>query len=233
MNFFLGGYYLLQLRPLNLKTMATELAFSCSTCFNDNMVEDWSYSWVNDTQKETEEVKQKFGFNDDQIASVREWVDARHLEGKLGWRNVFADRDTALEYRNTFFSHVKDIKVISLYFDETEARDLVGIFTPKKEKYGEIGLSQFLSRKIPEKASADEKEIGYDLVGVEISGDLHTFHCHEAANVLIDKFGLQLNEYGLFDFSENLDPAVDYMNDPHNGFEQVPWFYVKVKQSFV
>jgi hypothetical protein len=67
------------------------------------------------------------------------------------------------------------------------------------------------------------------IIGIEISGDFHSFHCHDISTDLTERFGLTLNEYGLFEGAEDWKPIMDYMNDENNGFEPVPWFVCKTK----
>ena len=92
-----------------------------------------------------------------------------------------------------------------------------------------IGLWDNLSRDVPEVTDESEKTIGYDLIGVELSGEFHTFHCHDIAQDLVKNFHISLNEYGLIANDHNWEKLVEYMNDEENGFEPVPWFFVKVK----
>jgi len=73
--------------------------------------------------------------------------------------------------------------------------------------------------------------IGFDLIGVESGGDFHSFHCHDLANELREKFGLELNEFGLIREMKNPQDVIDFMNDENNGFEPVPWYLVKVKKE--
>lgn len=69
------------------------------------------------------------------------------------------------------------------------------------------------------------------MIGVESGGNFHTFHCHNLANELGKKFGIELNEYGLIKEITNQKEIIDYMNDAENGFEPVPWYLVKVKKE--
>ncbi len=228
MSYYLGGYYLVRPRPLDFGSRRSGIVSTASDCINDNLVNSWSYSWTRGINKETKEAKKQFGLDDDKISEIRKWVDSSHDLKRLGWINVFADIESAQEYRRTFFAHLGDINLFGMYFDEREAIDLVEEFKPRSENVGEIGLYQTLSKQIIESKDG-ESLIGYDLVGIEDGGDFHSFHCHDIGDELSEKFGLSLNHFGLFDDSDNWKAVLDYLNDEENGCEPVPWFVAKIK----
>ena len=144
MKFYLGGYYLIRLKPQK----SGNIIYTCSGCFNDNLVDCWAYTWTNNNDEQAALAKENFQLSDSQIQSIRTWVDKKHTENKLGWLNVFTDLETALEYKNSFFSHINDIKIIALYFNDIERNDILNEFKPQNEKMGEIGLRLTLQKKL-------------------------------------------------------------------------------------
>ncbi len=215
------------LRPKTYGDDKGSLIYTCSECINENIVDDWSYSWTTDNNRKISEVKNNYQFSDTQIDNIRNWIDNKHNENKLGWINVFTDLETALEYKNNFFSHLRNIKVMALYFNETERKDILEEFKPQSEKNGEIGLRLTLLKAIEE--NDKEKFLGYDYIGIEIGGNFHTFHCHDIGKELSDKYDLILNRFGLFDSDKNSKHVLDYLNDENNGCEPVPWYVAKTK----
>ena len=224
-KYYFGGYYLIRLAPQ--KNESKSIIYTCSECFNDNLVDDWAYTWTVNSNKNLTEVKEKFQLSDNQIDSIRTWVNNKHNEQKLGWINVFTDLETVLEYKNNFFSHLNDIKIMALYFDNFERNDILKEFKPQSEEMGEIGLRLTLLKEIEEKE--DEMFLGFDYIGIDIGGSFHTFHCHDIGNELSEKFNLTLNDFGLFDSNNNSKHVLDYLNDEENGCEPVPWFIAKTK----
>lgn len=226
-KYYLGGYYLMRLKPKDYGPDSGSIIYSCSDCLNDNLVDTWSYSWTTDNDKSVKEAKEKFKLSDTQVSAIRTWVDNKHNDGRLGWINVFTDLNTVLEYRNGFFPHQDDLKVMALYFDETERADLINEFKPQSEEIGCIGLRRTLMNETEE--TGDDKFLGYDYIGIEIDGSFHTFHCHDIGSSLSAQFGLVLNEYGLFESDLNSKLVLDYLNDEKNGCEPVSWFVAKTK----
>ena len=226
-KYYLGGYYLTVLKPKNFGVDKDAIIYTCSECINDNLVDAWSYNWAMGGDKQAKEAKENFQLSDSQINSIRTWVDNKHNENKLGWINVFTDLETAFEYKSNFFSHLNDIKVMALCFDESERADFLDKFRHQIEKMGEIGLRLTLLKGVEE--ADNDKFLGYDYIGIEIGGSFHTFHCHDIGNELSSKFGLTLNEFGLFDSDINSKQVLNYLNDENNGCEPVPWFIAKTK----
>ena len=225
-KYFLGGYYLVIQRPN--ENDKKSFIYTCSDCINDNLVNAWSYGWTADNDKQTKEACENFKLTNSQIQSIRTWINNKHNEKKLGWKNVFTDLETALEYKNKFFSHLTDIKVMALYFDKDERTDILDEFNPQTEKIVEIGLRLTLLKESEE--TNNDKFLGFDYIGIEIDGSFHSFHCHRIGKELSDKFGLTLNEFGLFDSNINSKQVLDYLNDENNGVcEPVPWYIAKTK----
>jgi len=227
--YYLGGYYLIKERPMNFGSFKSETVCTCSNCINDSLIENWSYSWTTDNNSQIENIKQEYQISDEVVASIRQWVDQAFQNKRIGWINLFLDLETANEYKNKFFSHLPNIKIIAIYFTDPEIEALLSEFHPQHENLGSIGLIDNLSKKILEKESSTEIFIGFDVIGIEPDGSFHTFYCHDISNDLIKRFGLTINKYVLFEDIKNRQPVLDFMNDEQNGFEPVPWFICKAK----
>lgn len=225
-TYFLGGYYLIKLRPMRLRK---DPVFTCSTCINDGFLGFWSYSWTTGNNDTIGEIKDEFLLDDQKIQSIRTWVDHAFDDKRIGWCDLFYDLETADEYSQTFFSHIPDKQIASVYFSEQETAALFSEFKPQKEGLDPIGLFGSLQKKVPESLSNTETFIGFDIIGIEISGDFHSFWCHDLAKDLTERFHLTLNQYGLFEDSPDWKAVTDYMNAEETGCEPVPWFVCKVK----
>jgi len=229
MQYYLGGYYLIRRRPIDFGTLNSKIVFTCSNCINDSLLDHWSYSWTTNNNALIEDIKNDCQLSQDDIGSIREWVDDAFNNNRIGWINLFYDLDVVKEYYKKFFSHLSDVQIIGVYFSTTEINDILVDLKTLKDGSGAIGLYENLSKMIPETESEEEVFIGYDVVGIEWDGGFHTFYCHDISKDLVDKFKLEINEYGLFKEKENWAPITEYMNDQENGFKSVPWFVCKEK----
>jgi hypothetical protein len=229
MAYYLGGYYLIHPTPIAFGSQISKIVYTCSTCINESLLDSWSYSWTTNNDRDFEQIKSAFSLTSDDIVPIRSWVDDAFDEKRIGWDCVFKDLDTLREYRQKFFSHLHGIWIISIYFEETEANDLLRIFKPREAHFGELGLYENLIMKIPEVESAAESLLGFDIIGMESGGGFHTFHCHDLAADLVKRFNLEVNGHGLFIAIDNTKAVSEYMNDPETGCEPVPWFVCKTK----
>lgn len=226
MNYYLAGYYLIKLRPLGFGNFLSKSIYTCSTCINDSLLDSFSRSWTvrND---DIQVIENDLQGNSQMIGQIQEWTEKKDLEDKTGFLEVFYDINTAKEYHNAFFPNTENVKLFGLYLPESEAEELIKEFEPQNDKEGEIGIVHKLkSREIP---INDKNIIGYDLIGVEIGGGFHSFHCHDLYADLNKEFGAKLNNYGLLGDDSSWRELSDYMNDEDNGFEPVPWYFAQVR----
>ncbi|RRB07393.1 hypothetical protein [Larkinella rosea] len=231
MSYFLGGYFLLKIKPFDWSPIPE--VYTCSTCINDSLLNTWSYRWVNERVDHLNTAEELVGLNSANVTAIRHWTDKKLAVGEIGYPNVFMDLNTAREYRQKFFPHLDSVKLLAMYFDEPAAEAIIQELKPKTATMGECGLDQMLSRKVPENEDNDETTIGYDLVGIEMGGSFHSFHCHGIGVELTEKFGLTLNQFGLFDYCADWKPVLDAFKNGEIGVEPVPWFVAKIKQIFV
>ncbi len=140
MKYYLAGYYLVKLKPIDFGTMVGKEVYTCSECLNDNLINIWAYPWTTDNNAAAKDAKINFNLTDDHISAIRNYVDKKNNENRIGWINVFSELEDAREFKNKFFSHLHDIKIIALYFNENETKDILEEFKPEQDTFGEIGL---------------------------------------------------------------------------------------------
>lgn len=226
-KYYLGGYYLIKLKPINFGPDKGSLIYTCSECINDHLLDVWSYKWNRVKDKSLVEAKKKFKIPESQVGEIKDWVDKKRTEKKIGWVNVFFDLETVLEYKSKFFSHLSDVKLFALYFEENDRIDFLKEFKPPPENTADIGLRLTLLKELEEQEN--EEFLGFDYIAIEIDGGFHTFHCNINGKELFDKFGIATNQYGLLDNKTNAKNVLEFLNDEENGCEPLPWFIVKTK----
>ena len=89
MNYFLGGYYLIKVRPASFGSVKNRYIQTCSSCINDSLLEDWAYSWDTQNDKNLNEIISLYKIQATLIPKIRNWVDLKLEEGKIGWVNLF------------------------------------------------------------------------------------------------------------------------------------------------
>ncbi|MEO3989955.1 hypothetical protein [Pseudocitrobacter cyperus] len=240
MDYYLGGYLLLRCLPVNHlhPQLDGKPLLTCSTCFNESLLNAWSYGWgidVKDTLYDAsttlfDHLESAFGLDDIARENIRIWVNEKFDQELIGWCGVFMSAATAIEYKKQFFQHAQNCYLFGLYFNDSDARRFIAHWQPKSERDGLLGIPQKLMLRQPENDDINEQFLGYDIVGLDIGGEFHTSHCHGLHNDLHRRFGLTLNEHGLYNNVPDWQPVVDYMNDEATGSEPVPWGIAKIKQ---
>ncbi len=231
MKFYFGGYYLIKPGKANFGSIKDKEFLTCSSCINDTLLDTWAISWAAPIEHQVKKIREDYKISEEKQVAIQNWVDKKLEEKRIGWHQVFSDLETVIEYSDKFFSHVKDKEILQIFFSENERDDFITEFAPTKKEDGTLGIYDNLKKEIVEKEIDDEEFIGYDIIGVELGGNFHTFHCHDLGDELTTKFGLELNKYGLIKKIANHKEIIDYMNDKENGFEPVPWYLVKVKRE--
>ncbi|HWB93779.1 MAG TPA: hypothetical protein VG605_18095 [Puia sp.] len=118
--------------------------FTCSKCINGGFLDSWAYSWTTKNDDSIGEIKNEFQLDDENIQSIRTWVDRAFDDKRIGWSDVFHDLDTAQEYCHTFLGHISDKQIISIYFSEQETAALLSDFEPQAGGLDPIGLFEAL-----------------------------------------------------------------------------------------
>ena len=226
MDYYKAGYYLIKTRPIGFGNFQNKSVLTCSSCINDSLLGSFSRPWTIHKNDKEEAIKD-FDINYETIDLIHSWTDKMDADNKIGYPDLFYSIDSAREYRDKFFSHLNNIKILGVYFPKTEKDDLIKNFETKGEKMGEIGLCYNLRKQ--EVDNDKGKILGFDLIGLEVGGDFHSFHCHDLYGDLKRDLKIEINENGLIDSDDKWKELVDYMNDESKGFEPVPWYFAKIK----
>lgn len=232
MEYYCGGYLLLHCLPaVGLHPQLDgKIIMTCSTCFNESLFGAWAYSWANhdDTLYDAnmtmnEHLKSMFNIDDSARKRIHIWADEAFNNEKVGWVGVFMEAATGIEYKKRFFPETDNCYLIALYFNESDAARFL-------ESYKDEGIPVKLMAREREQERADERLLGYDIVGLDFGGEFHTSHCHYLQDALHQRFDLILNEHGLYNDIADWQPVVDYMNDKTTACEPVPWGIARIKQ---
>lgn len=227
MKYYFGAYYLIKLKKLNFGSFKGSKIYTCSTCINNSYYDSWSIAWDENEKNSIPQPKSDFNVNENLLQKIHQWTDQKLKENKIDWVCSFADLQTLNEYKTTFFPK-SECENLSIYFPESERTEILKLFDPEKTKLAEVGFSKNLKKEIEE--NTFEQTLGYDIIGIEKSSVFHSFHCHNLANELTEKFGIEINEFGLINENDKWKGLLEFMNNEKNGCTPVPWFYVKVKR---
>ncbi|EMN42569.1 hypothetical protein [Leptospira weilii] len=227
MKYHLLGYYLIQFKKLNFGSLIDREVYTCSTCLNTSLMCNFARSWTC-SKEDMISACQSFTINSQTIKEIQNWTDLKDIEGQTQYIEAFSSTETAREYKNIFFAHLNKIHLLGVYLPESESKKLIEDFNSDNPQCGEIGIRKIIKRE--ETESELGKIVGFDLIGVERSGNFHSFQCHDLEAEFKKKFKVEFNDFGLIKNEEHWEKLVEYANDEKNGCEPVPWYFAKLKK---
>ncbi|PSR55901.1 hypothetical protein AHMF7605_21545 [Adhaeribacter arboris] len=236
MKYYLAGFYLIIANPLEYDSFNRPEILTASSCFNCHLLDDFSRAWTSN-EEDVQKAIDAFEIAAATISRIQDWTSQKDAAGMLGYENVFNTLESATNYQQKFFSHLDKVKLLGLYLPDSQADKLikecnVETFKEANEAFKDANLEEGGILQLLEKKELETNEgraIGYDLIGVEVGGSFHTFHCHSLAKYLEKEFKIQVNEYGLIETDSKWQELVAYMNDKNSPAEPVPWYFAKVK----
>ncbi|RMB63216.1 hypothetical protein EAX61_02140 [Dokdonia sinensis] len=176
MDYYKAGYYLMKTRPVRFGTFKDKHVLTCSSCINVSLLDTFSRPWTIH-KNEKEEAINSLGISYKIIESIHTWTNQMDRVNKIGYPNLFNCINSAQEYRDRFFQHLNDIKILGVYLPTVEKNDFIEHFEPQSKEMGEIGLRYNLRKQ--ELDNDEGNLLGFDMIGIEIGGDFHSFHCHD------------------------------------------------------
>ncbi|WP_036042473.1 hypothetical protein [Leptospira alstonii] len=227
MKYHLLGYYLIQLKKLNYGSLVDREIYTCSTCLNSSLMDNFARSWTC-SEEDTINACKSFAIDLQTIQEIQSWTYLKDIEGQTQYIEAFSSKEAAREYKNTFFAHLNKIHLLGVYLPESEAKKLIEDFNPNSPHCGEIGIRKIIRRE--EVESELGKIVGFDLIGVEMSGNFHSLQCHDLEGEFKKEFKVEFNDFGLIKSEEHWEKLVEYANDEKNGCEPVPWYFAKLKE---
>jgi len=226
-SYYLGGYNIIKLKPIDFGFLNGKISHTCSSCINFSIFDSWTQSWVKQNLDDNE--KSQLKINDEKILEIQNWTDSKFQN----LAKLFPNLDLANEFKNLFLKDIQDLEIYSINFSETDSNLLIEEFregfhtNDYNYNNGDFILRNNLQKKISE--NHNEKVMGFDLIGVECDGSFHSFHCNDASEILNVKFGLKLNEFGLYDEISDTIELREFLKDEDH-FEPVPYYICKVKK---
>lgn len=229
--YYLGGYFLIKNKTFGWSPDTNGIVQSCSSCINTQVFDYWCWSPSND--RLTENDKTDLGLDAGKIRAIQAWTVNKYKHGELRWGRVFSDLETVQVFNNLFFAYQDDLHIQAIYLSEQDTQSLITDFDHEEVNGGRFSIWHILRERIREVPDSDEELLGYDLIGMDIGGSFHSFHCHGISGIyeeLAKQFGLTLNQYGLFSHIPNPQSILSYLNSRTARVEPVPWYIAKTKR---
>jgi len=180
-----------------------------SECISTILPSWWMLNWSLDCKKERKNFSDEYDIDsktmDDLCLELTKLFD----DQKIGYPNVCFEIETAKYLYTKYFSHIDDVKLISIGLLKEESDRFIEDAKPQGENMGELGLYQSLKNNVLMDSSI---KIGYKILGYEF-GILHSIFCDNLESQLYNRFGVNINRYGLYDSYEDALNASNYISN--------------------
>lgn len=226
MCYYLAGYYLMRFNP-TLPDSYNSIDHYCGY-INQTYPGAWGLSWG---FKSLEEIPEELYLTTEELKKIHQWCDNKFNNNLFLWPDVFADKNTAIEFKKTFLkkSQIDKIYLVSIYSKDIYTKEIIEYEKSinSKANFGEPGIQQLLKKKIIE--TAEGEFIGFDMAGIQYGSSYHSFFsCYNLEQQYKDKFGTLFNEYRLISNEDDIEKIVNYTNNTFWG-ESDLWLPFKIK----
>jgi hypothetical protein len=194
---------------------------TASTCIADSYPDVWALPWVSATPEELRAEQTTRGLDASEVAAIRAWVAEAEERGDFGPPNVFLSLAAAREFARRFLAGVENRRLVGLSLAADIAATFLREVSPSRG-YGEIGMWTAVSRDRRLESLADP--LGFDVLGVEQGGSLHTYSCNDLVDDYSRRLGVTFNRHGLIDDYRKAVAAAAYTMQDDVGAEPVPWY---------
>jgi hypothetical protein len=178
----------------------------------------WALSWVNQHDSDRQQ-RIAFGIDEASLPEVSVWVEEKMRTGEWGWPRIFTGLQPAREFLVRF--HPSSEPTIVGMGMAAESVDEVLADHPDVPGMGMYGYVETLRRRQP--LAPGGLELGYELLGEELGGVFHSWHCNNLEPVVHEKLGIEVNQYGLIGDLEAARRAAEFVARPDMGAEPVTW----------
>lgn len=221
MDFFVGGYFLVQgfqsADWMKNKTLLPAKFWTVSNCICEIYPDTWIFSWASNSANDYQKILK---LEEEGFKSLQAWADELMTKDELGWPNVFLNITTAKQFYVQYLRHLPDIELLSIALSEPY---LIEFIEENKSGpgIGEGGVYKKLQQRQLLENSAIAR--GFEILGDEYGGQFHSFVCNSLETDYKERLNISLNQNGLIDSYEDAIKAANYTNLDEVGAEPVLW----------
>jgi hypothetical protein len=220
MDFFVGGYFLVQgiqsADWMNKKLLPAKF-WTISGCICEIYPDLWAFNWSSIPSGDYPEI---LNLDDKGFELLQTWADELMKKDELGWPNVFLNITIARQFYTRYLSHLPDIKLLSIGLPEAYLAEYI-----EENSLDPGGGAGGIYKKLQQREFVSDNEIarGFEILGEEYGGRFHSFVCNSLETNYHARLDISLNQHGLIDRYEEAVKATDYTNLDEVGAEPVLW----------
>lgn len=220
MDFYVGGYYLVQGHEMPTWMREDQLPvklWTVSPCICEIYPDSWVFSW---SSSSSDNYQRDLRLDNEGMNSLQALADKLMSQEELGWPNVFLDIVVARNFYHQYLKHIPDIKLLSIALSEPYLSEFVEENRPGPNM-GEGGVY----KKLLQRHLRDNNAIvrGFEVLGDEYGGQFHSFICNSLQTDYSEELNIALNQNGMIDNYEDAIRAAEYTNLDEVGAEPSLW----------
>jgi hypothetical protein len=234
MEFYIGGYYLIEGAPIkdwmNHDLLPAQI-LTPSSCICDLHPDDICLSWVKGDKKTKNAYREKLGITKEEFTELQKEVDELFNSEKYGWLQVFLEVEQARNYYQKWLTKIPNIKLVAIATTKKHKEIFLAEEKQEGDNAGFYGTWLSLRNNIP--IDLNQGLLGYEVLGFEMGG-FHSFICNSLENDFSKKLGIKFNDNGLISSFNDADKAADYAQNPDVGAEPAlwqPWAIVELSKN--
>lgn len=225
MKFYLGGYYLVKINKNDTETIP-ETIYTVTNCINILIPSLNGLKWVTSSSHDNKKIMDSIDIDENGFLLLQEWVSEKFDESEFTISGSFNRINIVKEFIKKFVIKKDNLKLLAIYLPEEYYSNFIDD-NYEEGTQSDREISSVIKLKIEEDNLGST--IGFDLLGYEIGGDFHSFHCHNLKSELIEKLKINFNQYELIANYQDAKKALGYINIEGNA-EPVRWDIWKVKE---
>lgn len=231
-DFVVIGYMIIQGCPL-LKTPRPEyppVLYTPTSCICTLHPDDDVLPWITNAAERNEIYRQHLDLSLEDLIDIQSATDAALEASAWGLDAVFADQETATQFFDPFFRKHADLRLIELSIRHMDLPEFLEATAPMTDSTGAqfSARGMHLAAQHKRSAAVDGRELGFETVGVNSSGDTHTSICYEVRGGFEQK-GIVFNVDGFLAQVQHAVAGAQMNNDAEGGtVGDASWFAVRV-----
>jgi len=218
-----GGWYVVRLleRPASLGSgLLPERVLTLSSCLTQFFPGSWAIEEASHSADARVAGARKLGLEVGRLPALTHEMSAATTAGELGRPCVWRSMEAARRAASRFGCASQDFALVELGVPVERADDLIAHTRPSRGA-DRGGFYEHLSER--RLIHTGGEVLGWEPLGVEASGDFHSWLCNSLHDVAKVRLGVKPGAFGLL-ANEEAARAVDRMIAASVGAEPVPWF---------
>lgn len=216
-----AGYYLSKVLEARCRSVSIHSPIiTISTCLADTLPGPWAFTWIKMNEEERNRAAERCGLAS-RLRDFMEWTTQRATGGTIRYPNVLSSIELAHELLDHFRIDTKNWRLLGLGLKGALVERFIEEYKPRRKGEWTNGIFDLLTLR----RALDPRGqlLGYDVLGVEAAGTVHSWLCNSVEELVAEKFSICPDSTGLLKTYSDAETVATYLSDPETGAEPVPW----------